>query len=91
MTKKNEDTVADINAGTNRSTRMRSTDERKDAFRMWTESYSAMSRVWQDSYAELYNPWIESTGKLFDKASELSKNASPEKYREFFEELVKTQ
>jgi len=91
MTKKNEDTVADINDGTSRSAHIGSTDERKDAFRMWTESYSAMSKVWQESYAELYNPWIESTGKLFDKASELSKNASPEKYREFFEELVKTQ
>jgi hypothetical protein len=91
MTKKNEDTVANMKDEASKSIRMGSTDERKDAFRMWTESYSAMSKVWQESYANLYNPWIESTGKLFDKATELSKNASPEKYKEFFEELVKTQ
>jgi len=90
MTKKTEDTVASMNDETSRSTRTGSADERKDAFRMWTESYSAMSKVWQESYADLYNPWIESTGRLFDKASELSKHASPEKYREFYEELVKT-
>jgi hypothetical protein len=91
MTKKSGDTAASMNDETSRSTRMGSTDERKDAFRMWTESYTAMSKVWQESYADIYNPWIESTGKLFDKASELSKHASPEKYKEFYEELVKTQ
>jgi hypothetical protein len=91
MTKKNEETVTSRKVETSRSTHTGSTDERKDAFRMWTESYSAMSKVWQESYANLYNPWIESTGKLFDKASELSKETSPEKYREFYEELVKTQ
>ena len=91
MAKKNEETVTNRKEETSRSTRTGSTEERKDAFRMWTESYSAMSKVWQESYANLYNPWIESTGKLFDRASELSKQASPEKYREFYEELVKTQ
>jgi hypothetical protein len=91
MAKKNEETVTSRKEETGRSTRTGSTEERKDAFRMWTESYSAMSKVWQESYANLYNPWIESTGKLFDRASELSKQASPEKYREFYEELVKTQ
>lgn len=91
MAKKNEETVTSRKEETSRSTRTGSTEERKDAFRMWTESYSAMSKVWQESYANLYNPWIESTGKLFDKASELSKQTSPEKYKEFYEELVKTQ
>jgi hypothetical protein len=91
MAKKNEETFTSRKEETRRSTRTGSTEERKDAFQMWTESYSAMSKVWQESYANLYNPWIESAGKLFDKASDLSKQASPEKYREFYEELVKTQ
>ena len=91
MTKKNEDSITSRKEETNKSIRTGSTAERKDAFRMWTESYGAVSKVWQESYANLYNPWIESTGKLFDKASELSKETSPEKYREFYEELVKTQ
>jgi len=91
MTKKNEETITSRKEETSRSARTGPTEERKDAFRMWTESYGAVSKVWQESYANLYNPWIESTGKLFDKASELSKETSPEKYREFYEELVKTQ
>ena len=91
MAKKNEDAVTSRKGEPRKSTRMGSTEQRKDAFQMWTESYSAMSKVWQESYANLYNPWIESAGKVFDKASALSKQTSPEKYREFYEELVKTQ
>ena len=91
MANKKEETVRNGKGETSKSIRTGSTEEQKDAFRMWTESYSAMSKVWQESYANLYNPWIESTGKLFEKASELSGQTSPEKYREFYEELVKTQ
>ena len=91
MTKKSEGTVTSRKEGTSRSTRAGSTEEQKDVFRMWTEGYSTMSKVWQESNANLYNPWLESAGKLFDKASALSEQASPEKYREFYEELVKTQ
>lgn len=91
MVKKNEESTTSRKEETSRSSRTGSTEERKDAFRMWTESYSAISKVWQESYSDLYNPWIESAGRLFDKASELTKQTSPEKYREFYEELVKTQ
>jgi hypothetical protein len=91
MTKNKAETVKSRKEETNKRTRAGSTEERKDPFRMWTESYSAMSKVWQESYTDLYNPWIESTGKLFDKAKELSGQPSPEKYKEFYEELVKTQ
>ncbi|MCJ7561439.1 MAG: hypothetical protein MUO84_00305 [Thermoplasmata archaeon] len=91
MAKKHEGAVTNRKEEPSKSTRTEPTKEREDAFRMWTESYSAMSKVWQESYANLYNPWFESAGKLFDKASDLSKETSPEKYREFYEELVKTQ
>lgn len=90
MTKRNTESTS-RNTETSRSTRTGPTAERKDAFRMWTESYNTMSKVWQDSYMSMYNPWIESAGKLFDKASAVSMQTSPEKYKEFFEELVKTQ
>ncbi len=62
-----------------------------DVFKMWTESYSLVSKMWEDSYANLYDPWIQSAGKLFDKATEVSRQSTPEKYREFYDELVKTQ
>lgn len=63
--------------------------EKKDIFRIWADSYSAVSRMWEDSYENLYKPWIESTGSMLDKAVELSKEATAEKYREFFDEWMR--
>ncbi|MDL5503627.1 MAG: hypothetical protein QSU88_10460, partial [Candidatus Methanoperedens sp.] len=37
-----------------------------------------------------YKPWFESTEALFGKAFELSKDAAPETYKEFYGEWVKT-
>jgi len=91
MAKNKAETVKSRKGETSKANRTGSTDERKNPFKMWTESYSTMSKVWQESYTDLYNPWIESTGKLFDKAVQLSGETSPEKYKEFYEELVKTQ
>jgi len=91
MAKKNKEPTTSRKQRPSTSTQTGPKEVRKDAFQMWTESYSAMSKVWQESYANLYNPWIESSGKLFDKASELAGQTSPEKYREFYEELVKIQ
>ncbi len=65
--------------------------EKKDVFRTWADSYAAASKMWEDSYMNLYKPWIESTGQLFEKAVDLSKEATPEKYKEFYNEWVQTQ
>ena len=62
---------------------------KKDIFKTWADSYAAVSKMWEDSYLKLYKPWIESTGEMFDKASELSTDAAPEKYKEFYGEWVK--
>ncbi len=43
-----------------------------------------------NSYTNLYKPWFESTETLFKKAFELSKDATPETYMEFYDEWVKT-
>ena len=64
--------------------------EKKDIFKIWVDSYSSVSKTWEDSYINIYKPWIESTGKLFEKAVDISKEASAEKYKEFFDEWVKT-
>jgi hypothetical protein len=53
-------------------------------------SYIAVSKMWEDSYSKLYKPWFESTEALFKKAFELSKDASPETYKEFYDEWIKT-
>jgi hypothetical protein len=74
-----------------KKTEIRKTDERKDnheenkdIFNIWIDSYNVVSRMWEDSYFRIYNPWFESTGEVFRKAVELSKNAAPEEYKEFY-------
>jgi hypothetical protein len=65
-------------------------EEKKDIFKTRTDSYTAISKMWEDSYLKLYKPWFESTEALFGKASELSKDATPEKFKEFYGEWMKT-
>lgn len=65
-------------------------ETKKDAFKTWLEDYTEMSKAWEDSYSKLYKHWIESTGKMFEKATELSKEAAPQKYKDFYDEWTKT-
>lgn len=82
--------------GTNRKTERKGPTgseagpEGRNVYSLWTDGYGAISKLWQESYVDLYNPWIESAGRLIDKAAELSKGASTDKYREFFNELMET-
>ncbi|MCZ7358088.1 MAG: hypothetical protein O8C66_09220 [Candidatus Methanoperedens sp.] len=65
-------------------------EEKKDIFKTWADSYTAVSKMWEDSYIKLYKPWLESTGELFEKAALLPKDAAPKQYKEFYDEWVKT-
>src|SRR3990172_12142913 len=74
---------------------VKKTEEKKDLneekiFKTWADSYTAVSKMWEDSYLKLYKPWVESTGEMFEKAAFISKDAAPEKYKEFYDEWVKT-
>jgi hypothetical protein len=74
---------------------VKKTEEKKDVneeniFKTWADSYAAVSKMWEDSYLHLYKPWIESTAEMFEKTSLLSKEATPQKYREFYDEWIKT-
>ena len=64
--------------------------EKKDISKTWADNYTAFSKMWEDSYSKLYKPWIESTGDMFEKMALLSKEATPQKYREFYDEWIKT-
>jgi len=64
--------------------------EKKDISKTWADNYTAFSKMWEDSYSKLYKPWIESTGEIFKKTALLSKEATPQKYREFYDEWIKT-
>jgi len=46
--------------------------------------------MWEDSYLKLYKLWLETTGEQFENMVELSTDASPEKYKEFYDVWVKT-
>lgn len=59
-------------------------------FSTLADSYLEVSKMWEDSYLKLYKPWIESTGEMFEKTALLSKEAAPQKYREFYDEWIKT-
>ncbi|MCX9085107.1 MAG: hypothetical protein OIN87_09960 [Candidatus Methanoperedens sp.] len=65
-------------------------EENKDNVKTCEDSYNAVSKMWEDSCLKLYKPWFESTEALYGKAFELSKNASPETYKEFYGEWLKT-
>ena len=69
-------------------------EERKEVkedviFKTCADSYTAVLKMGEDSYLKLYKPWIESIGEMFGKAAELSTDAAPEKYKEFYDEWVK--
>ncbi len=60
-------------------------EEKMDIFKTWTDSYTAVSKMWEDSCPNLYKPW-----SIGEKAFLLPKDAAPEKYKEFYDEWVKT-
>jgi hypothetical protein len=64
--------------------------EKKDISKTWADNYTAFSKMWEDSYLNLYKPWIESTGDMYEKMALLSKEATPQKYRDFYDEWIKT-
>ncbi|NJD77324.1 MAG: hypothetical protein FIB08_09560 [Candidatus Methanoperedens sp.] len=65
-------------------------EKTKDFFKVWEDSYTAVSKMWEDSYTNLYKPWTESMGELFEKGAELSKEATSEKYKEFYDEWMQS-
>jgi len=74
---------------------VKKTEQKKEVsedkiFKTWADSYSAFSRMWEDSYLKLYKPWIESSEETFEKTAQFSKDATPQKYREFYDEWLKT-
>jgi len=65
-------------------------EEKIDVFKVWADSYTGVLKMWGDSHLKLYKPWIESMGDLSEKAASISQDAMPEKYREFYDEWLKT-
>lgn len=64
--------------------------DQEEILRTWNNSYTAVSKLWEDSYVKLYEPLAESTEEIFEKAIDLTKEPAPQKYKEFYEEWMKT-
>jgi len=64
--------------------------ENKDLFKTQEDSCILISKMWEDSYLKPYIPWSGSRGSLFETEIELSKDTTPQKYREFYEEWIRT-
>ncbi len=64
-------------------------DDQKDLFKAWADSYVGISKMWDESYLKLYRPWIEMM-EVSQKMTDLSVNAVPKKYKEFYDEWMKT-
>ncbi|KAB2947959.1 MAG: hypothetical protein MPEBLZ_01589 [Candidatus Methanoperedens nitroreducens] len=65
-------------------------EEKQNIFNTWANSYTEISKTWVDSYEKLYRPWLEATKEMIDKTVLLSKEATPQKYMEFYDEWIKT-
>ncbi|NJD53307.1 MAG: hypothetical protein FIB07_10620 [Candidatus Methanoperedens sp.] len=63
--------------------------EKRDISQVMSGSYAAISRIIEDSSTNLQKPWIESTAELYSKAAELSRNATPENYKSFYDEWTR--
>lgn len=64
--------------------------EHKDISKMLAGGDTEFLKMLEDSYSKLYKPLIESTIEIFEKMASLSKDASPQKYSELYEEWLKT-
>lgn len=73
-------------------------EKNENIFKIWIENYITVSKIWEDSYLKMYKLWLESTGELFQKAVDISRDATneeqlkllPDKYKEFYDEWLKT-
>ncbi|NJD51321.1 MAG: hypothetical protein FIB07_00460 [Candidatus Methanoperedens sp.] len=64
--------------------------EVKNAINLWVDNSNEFLKLWSDSNIKLYKPFIEFVGDNSLKMADMSMNASPIKYKEFYEEWIKT-
>lgn len=67
-----------------------SDEQSKDIYNVWSGNYNNFLNMCGDSQMKIYRSWIESMEELSRKATIISSEAVPEKYKEFYDEWVKT-
>lgn len=66
------------------------TTEVKNAINLWVNNSNEFLKMWGDSNLKLFKPWMEFNGENSMKISDMAMNTSPLKYKEFYEEWMKT-
>jgi len=66
------------------------TTETKNFFNIWVNNSNEFLKSWGDSNLKLYKPWIEFIGERSMKITDMTMNNSPIKYKEFYEDWMKT-
>ncbi|HMB45356.1 MAG TPA: hypothetical protein VKL21_06005 [Candidatus Methanoperedens sp.] len=66
------------------------TTEVKNAINLWVNNSNEFLKLWGDSNLKLYKPWIEFMGEKSMKINEMASSTSPLKYKEFYEDWMKT-
>lgn len=64
--------------------------EVKNAINLWVDNSNEFLKLWSDSSLKLYKPFIEFIGDKSLRMADVSMSASPIKYKEFYEEWIKT-
>lgn len=62
----------------------------KDILNVWVSNSNEILKMWGDTNLNLYKPWIEFIGEKSLKMSDISMNITPEKYKEFYDDWMKT-
>jgi len=69
---------------------IKTTEGMKNFINSWTSESNEFLRQWGDSNLKLYQPWIDFVGEESVRMTDLSMNATPKKYEEFYDNWMKT-
>jgi polyhydroxyalkanoate synthesis regulator phasin len=64
--------------------------EVKNAINLWVNNSNEFLKLWGDSNLKLYKSWIEFMGEKSVKINDMASSTSPLKYKEFYEDWMKT-
>ena len=62
----------------------------KDILNVWVSNSNEFLKMWGDTNLNLYKPWIDFIGEKSLKMSDISMDITPEKYKEFYDDWMKT-
>jgi len=62
----------------------------KDILNLWVSNSNEFLKIWGDTNFNLYKPWVEFIGEKSLKMTDVSMNITPEKYKEFYDDWMRT-